>query len=301
MKDIKDFRRYFNEHMRTELLYYERKRKLLVFAILCILGITFAIVVWVLYLSVAAISLFFLIPLFSVYNIIRYLIQQFKAEYKPLVVPLILKFIDDRILYYHKEYVPLDSFLRSGIYPFEPQFYGGEDYITGKIGDVFFEMSELHIQHSMGISNQLEQIFDGIFFHALFSTPFKGHVVIFPRNRWQLFIKTMKEFTLYGGREILDVGDEKFREAFIVFADLGVRYHDVLNKDFLETLNSYLDRERDIYVSFYDTHFFFGIDEPRNLLDASIFSTNLDFELLADFYKELSMLTRLVEDFDLKH
>ena len=302
MQDLKAFRRYFNEYMHGELLKFERKRKWLVFKIMLVLSITLGIVIWVLYISVAAISLFFLIPLFSIISLIRYWVAQFKAEYKPLVVTMVLRFIDERMKYYHKDYIPLDTFIRSGIYPFVPMYYKGEDYITGKIGDVFFEMSELHIHHPMGISGELQHIFDGIFFHARFNTPFRGHVVVFPRSRWQMFIRTMKAFTMYGGREIKDVGDELFKQEFMVFADLGVRYHDVLTPDFVRTINGYhLKSKKDIYVAFHDAHFFFGIEEPRNLLDAEVFSSNLDFDLLALFYEEIYMLTRLVEDFDLKH
>lgn len=301
MQDLQAFRRYYNDHLHTELLNFERQRKRLVWLIVGLGGAFVALSVFVISLGVVALSVFLLIPLYILVTFLRGKIHDFKNTFKPAVINSILKFIDPTLRYYHGDWIPRDTFLRSGIFPFNPEIYKGEDYIMGKIGEVFFELCELEIYHTSTIKGKLIKWFEGIFFHANFHNNAKGKIVLVPRSEWQSFIKTIKGFTKYGGYEVKGLGTPEFQKEFIIYAEKDAHYRELLTPELLATIANYrIHSNKQVYVSFVDTHFYIAIAEPYELLEAHIFFSNLDFDLIAMFYEELYLFTRIVEDFDIR-
>ncbi|MCP4440982.1 MAG: DUF3137 domain-containing protein [Aureispira sp.] len=302
MQDIRGFRRYYNEVLHNQLLEFEKERKKLVAIIMVACGILTVLSAFVAALDVFALTIFLVVPWMVLFQLLRNKAKQFKDRFKPLVVSSVLQFIDPRLKYYHTEYIPKDSFNRSGIFPLDPELYTGEDYIRGQIGEVSFEMCELDVHNTSDTKGKLEQIFEGIFFHANFNTAFKGRIVMIPRPEWQSFIRTMKNFTKYGGYELVDTGHKEFDQEFIVYLDKGVHYKDILTNQLIETINTYhLQSGKQVYAAFKDNHFYMAIDEPYELLEARIFLPNINFEMISGFYEELFLFTRIVEDFDFMH
>lgn len=302
MQDIKGFRRYYNDHLHGELVAFERKRRWVAFLVVLVVGSLVITTITTLAVGIMALTFFLVVPWWVGLQFLRGRIKHFKSLYKPLVVRSILRFIDPRMKYYHDAYIPQDTFDRSNIFRFETQIYTGEDYIMGKIGEVFFEMSELEVHGWVGAQAKMKLLFEGIFFHANFNTPFKGRIVIVPRPEWQLFIKVIKDFAKYGGGELKGIGDESFQKEFMVYIDQGVQYKEVLTPTLLQTINNYhLQSGKKVYASIIDSHFFIAIHEPHELLEAHVLTSNINFELFHAFYEELYLFTRLVEDFDIGH
>lgn len=302
MQDVRGFRRYYNEVLHNELLGFEKKRKKLVAIIMVSSGVLAIFSAFIISLDVFALSIFLVVPWMVLFQLLRNRAKLFKDKFKPLVVSSVLRFIDSRLKYYHTEYIPKDSFNRSGIFPIDPELYTGEDYIRGKIGEVSFEMCELDVHHTSETKGKLEQIFEGIFFHANFNTSFKGRIVMIPRPEWQSFIRTMKNFTKYGGYELIDTGHKEFDDEFIIYIDKGVHYKEILTNQLIETINNYhLQSQKRVYASFKDNHFYMAIAEPYELLEAHIFLPNINFDIISAFYEELYLFTRIVEDFDFMH
>jgi hypothetical protein len=96
-KIVSDFRIYYNKEMSPALQILERKRKRLAgyffFSI-----ILFAVLIYLIFAAhIPALTLFALIPI-TIYTVfVYYRVQNFKAEFKPIVVQLILDFIDKEI------------------------------------------------------------------------------------------------------------------------------------------------------------------------------------------------------------
>ncbi len=253
-------------------------------------------------LDLFALSAFMLIPWFILFRGYRYWATLFADGFKPLVVSLLLQFMDSELTYYHKEFISKDTFLRAAIFPINPEIYSGEDYIMGKIGELFFELCELEIHQTSTVKGKLEKWFDGIFFHVNFNTSFSGRIVIIPRPEWQNFIPVMKDFTKYGGRELTDTGYPGFDKDFLVYIDRDINYKEMLSPELIEMIHDYHNNSgKKVYASFYDSHFYMAINEPQDLLDASLWHSNLNFELIASYYQELSMFTKMVADFDITH
>lgn len=289
--------------MHAKLLVFEQERKRLLFFMFIGAVLLFIATALVLTFNMFALSVFVFIPWGLLFHYYRLLSIAFTDRFKPLVVRSLLEFMDNKLTYYHKEFISKDTFLRSRIFPVNPELYYGEDYIMGKVGETFFEMSELELYNVSEVKAKLEKWFQGIFFHANFNTNFKGRIVLIPRQEWQRFIPVMKDFTKYGGYELVNAGGgAEFDEAFLIYVDRDIHYKDILTAELMATIYGYyISSGKKVYASFYNSHFYMAINEHRNLLEASVLHSNLDFELITAFYKELLMFTELVQDFDIRH
>ncbi|MCH2021452.1 MAG: DUF3137 domain-containing protein [Saprospiraceae bacterium] len=302
MQNSGKLKRYFNEYIHTELLVFERHRKKLLFFMFLGGVLLGAVSFFVFTLDIFALSVFMFIPWGMLFYFYKFQVQVFTDGFKPIVVKLLLKHMNSRLNYYHKEYISKDTFLRSSIFPMNPDMYRGEDYIMGKIGEIFFELCELQIYHNSNLKGKLQKWFDGIFLHVNFNTSFKGRILMIPKSDRQSFFSVMKSYTKYGGHELIDTGNPEFDQEFIVYIDKGVNYSEMITPELITTVYDYYKKNgKKVYASFYNSHFYMAIKEPKNLLEARMFRSNLNFELIAEYYQELNKFTQLVSDFDYQH
>jgi hypothetical protein len=70
----------------------------------------------------------------------------------------------------------------------------------------------------------------------------------------------------------------------------------------IDAFNDYRrETGKKLHIAFADDHFYAAIDEPYNLLEPNLWTSNARFELMVEFYRDLRLLTRLVEEFELFH
>lgn len=301
-EDIGKFRRFYNDHLYRRLVIFEKKRIKLLFSMTIGGVLLLLLTVFILRLEMFALSIFLVVPWFLLVHFYRHQSEIFRAEYKPIVMKGLLEFIEGNLTYYHQEYISKDTFERSRIFPYKADDYQGEDYIMGKIGEIFFELCELEIRHNSKVRKRLDCWFSGIFFHANFNTKFEGRIVMIPRNDWQKFIATMKDYVRHGGYELMNTGNKDFDEAFIVYLDRNIHYKEILTPELLAAILQYrVKTDKKVYASFFNSHFYMAIDEPDNLLNASLLYSNNSFERIVNYYRELRLFTQIVRDFDRMH
>ena len=96
--------------------------------------------------------------------------------------------------------------------------------------------------------------------------------------------------------------NKEFRETFLAYATRDAKVRDLLSTDMQEILVRYREEtEKEIYISFIDKNIYLAITGHRNILEPYLFRSNLSFELVREFYEDLSMLFDIVEDFDKLH
>lgn len=299
MEDVGKFRRFFNNEMHKELMTFEYQRKKLLFFMSVLVLLLLIISVAVGQLAIFVLKLFLPIPWVLLFFLFKNQVNQFKGGFKPLVVQLMLQYMQSDLSYQHQSFVSQDSFERAGIFPVHPEVYIGEDYIMGRVGTLFFELSELKILKRSSINFKMVQWFDGLFFHLNFDHKATGRMVIIPRKERQHFIATFKGLTKYGAYEVDETGFSEFDRLFLVYTDATYPYREMLTKERTDLLLHYYPLARQkVYASFVNNHFYVAINEPRNLLEASIFQSNAKFERILAYYRELNTLTQLVHDFN---
>lgn len=301
------FRIYYNHTIHPELVRLDRKRqrliRLLFFAVLLLVGV----IVFEIYVRIFLLSLFLLLILGVYIAYVLYRMRAFIREFKPHVVKLVLDFIDDDPLmgdlqYEPKGKIPLRRFLRSGIFSTVPAVYEGEDYITGRIGDIEFELCELLVREFSRVRARLDDVFKGIFIHAVFRHAAKGRLLVLPKDEMHLLIDSVREFVASGGQCLDDhyIRDEQFRERFTVYGSRDVRLSALLPVELRDFLAGYRPESK-VYLSIINQHIFVAIANDKDILEPRILQSNVSFELVREFYEDIYSGLQMVYAIDVSH
>lgn len=307
--NIDAFRRYYNTHIFPELQRTERLRKRLLTLIFLSALIIFLILTISAYLGVMLLSLFLIMPITFYIFYLGYQIQKFRQEFKPRIVGLILDFMNDQMNFSNLSYdarqmIPKLLFQQSNIFATRADYYQGEDFIKGMVGEMPFALSELVVRELSTMTNKLQDVFEGVFLHAIFAEEdTKGHIVVWPRRRKHYLTRSIKEFNFTGGmNQDHEINDPFFGEHFLVYATEETHVQGILSEPMQDILGRYVEMTgKDIYLSFIDRHIFAAISEERDLLEPSIFTSNIHFDLIREFYYDIMLVLKIVEVFDQTH
>lgn len=308
MQRIDEFRIYYNHTIHPELLRLERRRKRLLRLIFFSIFLVIALILVGVYLHILPLTLFMLLPI-SFYVVYLFNeVRKFISTFKPQVVNLILDFIDDGVNYGTLKYdpdrsIPKSTFMKSRIFLNNPRQYVGEDYISGKLGELDFEMCELNVREFSRTRNRLNYVFRGVFLHSTFTQPIRGSILILPQKFRQYLSRTIKEFVRKGGYEIEDdLDNELFKANFMTYATPDASVSGLLSPQMQKGIVEYkLKSGKEIYVSFIGREIYIAITEPKDILEPYIFQSNISYDLVKDFFEDIYMLLSIVEDFDRNH
>ncbi|MEL7222990.1 MAG: DUF3137 domain-containing protein, partial [Bacteroidota bacterium] len=272
---LNEFRKYYNTHIYPELRRTERLRKRLLTLIFLSLLIIILVLTLSSYLGVALLSLFLILPITFYIFYLGYRIQQFRQEFKPRIVGLILAFMNNKLnfsdlSYEPKSMIPKLLFQQSNIFATRADYYQGEDFIKGMVGEMPFGLSELVVRELSPMTNKLQDVFEGVFLHAIFAEEdTQGSIVVWPRRKKQYLTRSIKEYNFNGGfNQDYEINNPFFQEYFIVYAEPGTHVQGILSEPMQEALVRYVESTgKDIYLSFINRHIFAGISEERDLLE----------------------------------
>ncbi len=303
------FRRYYNTHIYPELKRTERLRKRLLGLIFFSLLIIFLILVISAYLGVVLLSLFLILPITFYIFYLGYRIQRFRQEFKPRIVGLILEFMNEQLNFTDLSYdargkIPKLLFQQSNIFHTTGSYYQGEDFIKGMVGEMPFALSELVVREMSPMTNKLQDVFEGVFLHSIFAEEdTRGEIVVWPRHKKQYLTRTIKEYNFKGGiNQDFEINNPIFRDLFLVYATPDTHVQGILSEPMQDALVRYVQMAgKDIYMSFIDRHIFTAITEDRDLLEPSIFTSNIHFDLIREFYFDIMLVLKIIEDFDQTH
>lgn len=308
MKRLEEFRKYYNHTIHPELLRMERNRirllRLMLFSAVLFAGLIFI----QFYINIPVVAFMMMIPMGFYIAYLGYRISKFIQDFKPRIMDLILDFIDDglnfgTLQYDQKKFIPKEDFLQSNIFVTSAHYYRGEDHISGKIGEMDFELCELNVREISPVSNRLEYVFTGIFLHATFNEETEGAMVLWPRKLRQFHTRAIKEFTWDGGVNVdHEILNPEFREHFTVYASEDTHVAGILSEPMQEAIIRYIQQTgKEIYLSFIDQEIFAAISEPKDILEPYLLRSNLSFELVHEFFEDIHLVLSIISDFDQNH
>ena len=308
MKQLDEFRIYYNHTIHPELMRMERKRlrllRLFVFSAILVS----AVLILGLIIDILVVTLFLLIPIGFYMAYLLYRLRQFILTFKPNVINLILDFVDDSINYGSLKYtakkkIPKEIFFKSKIFKTDAPYYAGEDFIKGKIGSLDFELCELEVKEFSPVRNRLNYVFKGVFLAAKFNAPIKGKVVVWPKKFRQYLTRSIKAFTWERGFDAsYEILNKKFAKQFMVYATPHTHVVRLVTEDMQKAILKYQKKiGKEIYFSILNQEIFIAITEPKDILEPHIFQSNLSFELVREFFEDIYMILNILEIFDRSH
>lgn len=257
--------------------------------------------IWILQFKIPTLVYFMLLAGILTASLLGWIILKFKQSFKPKVLPVLLSFVHPESIYYSNQFIPVDTFNRSNLFGADPAVYKGEDYIKGFIGTIDFELCELVVRHPSPVRQSMDDIFEGIFMHATFTEYFEGKIVVIPRESWQFQTRVIKSITREGGKKVQDLGGD-FDEIFLAYAWADFNPRHILSEELVDSMVAFArEKRKPLYLSFVNGHIYVAIQEDYDLLEPRLFLPNDDFETMVEYWEDLTMLTNLVMEFDMKH
>lgn len=308
MKRLQEFRIYYNQTIYPELMRIDRQRKRLVQFIFTSLAAIAGIVIAMFFINVIYINLLLILFIGLWLWFLNERRKKFVINFKPRVMALIMNFMNEQPNYSHLAYSPTriigkGDFLGSGLFPSNAEFYRGEDYISGKVGEMIFRMCEIDARGIAIVSNRLQQVFRGLFVHAIFNEPTNGRMYVWPRERKHLYLKMIKQAAFEGCSDVShEIMNPEFNEMFIVYAKHSTHVIGILSEPMQEAIVNYVNKyQRHIFISFKDKQIFAGVTSEIDLLEPNLFQTNVSFDLMRRFFRDVEMALDIIQDFDQTH
>lgn len=308
MRRLEEFRIFYNHTIHPELMRLDKRRKRLLWLLFFSLLFLAGVFIFDMVVGVWLISLLLSLPAGIYISYLAYQIQLFIRTFKPRVVNLILDFIDDSVNYGALSYdakggISKKTFIESMLFGAAPDVYEAEDFIKGSIGSITFELCELNVREESRVRSRLNYIFKGIFFNAVIEESLQGTIIIFPRGYRQYLSRAIREAVSNGAKNIdMMMRHTEFRESFLSYATKDAKVRDLLSEDMQRILVNYRNETgKEIYISFIDKNIYLAVTEHKNILEPYLFRSNVSFELVREFYEDITMLFEIVEDFDKLH
>jgi hypothetical protein len=308
MRQLDKFRIYYNHTIHPELMRMERKRirllRLLIFSGVLLL----TVILFEFYVNILLFTLVLAIPIVFYLIFLGYRIRQFLQTFKPHIMKLVLNFMQEepnigQLKYESEKSLSKGTFFSSKLFVCKPAIFEGEDFISGRVGEMDFELCELNVEENAIVGTGLQNVFKGIFLHAIFAEETSGQVACWPRHLKQYFLRSIKEFTWLDAYNTDDeILYEPFREMFVTYASSNTHVAGILSEPMQEAIVNYCEfTGKEMYFSFLGKHIFLAVTEPRDLMEPYIWRSNLSFELIRSFLEDVSLLLAIVEDFDKTH
>jgi len=298
------FRQFYNHTIYPELYRMERRRKRLWLMLLGMGLLTLLMLVGGVMLGLKGVIMLLLLPIIGYVGWLGNSLRKYVTLFKPRVVRLILDYIDNQMsydtLHYHPEKgISKKAFLKAGLYVTKADDYESEDYISGRIGDVDFELSEVRVGELTGAQSGVRLVFSGIFFKATFNRPVQGAFLIVPKDERARMNKSIKKFNLRGGKQVLVPELAAFNEKFLIYRTFDASVSLVVSLEFCESILNYYNATGEYPAVLISGDGAYAVlPSNKDMLEPSLVSSNLKFEKINDFYSDLTMLLDLIEEID---
>jgi len=310
--DLRDplaqFRVYYNHTIYPELRRMERLRRRLLGLLLAAAFILLGVLIFELLLNIWVVTLILIIPTTLFVFYLGYRIRKFVLTFKPHVMQLILEFMEglpniSALSYDARGGIGKSEFLESQLFITPAPVYEQEDFIEGKVGEMDFRLCELNVRELSKVRNRTNYVFKGVFMHATFVEETNGRILVWPREFKQYLSSTIRNFTFQGGINVdHEIMNDEFRELFMTYALPDTHVVGILSEPMQEAVVHYHELTgKEIYMSFLDEEIYVAITEPKDILEPYILRSNTSFELVREFFEDINLLLRIVEDFDQTH
>lgn len=236
--------------------------------------------------------------------------KKFALIYKNNVIKKLVYSIDEGLSYKPLGGFPKTQYLRSELFKRRPDRYKAEDLVEGTVGQTKICFSEIKSEYKTKSGSGKDRktewhtIFEGIFFEADFNKDFATKTFILPDylERTLGFIGKKLQSLNMGRPPLVKLEDPEFEKYFAVFGEDQVEARYILSTSLMQRLTEFAKKRKlPVYISFVENSVFIAIYEIKNLFEPRIFRTNLNKEMILEYYNMLELVVGLVEDLNLNN
>lgn len=326
MKELSEFKEYYEKSLLNTVVVLEEQRKESVsrfFTYTCVAsGAAGIIGMLILHFITAPENIYantsvIVVLVFTILYIYSFVSSEFVDDFKREAIKKIVSFVDESLVYSGNNYVSESDFIQSGIFRRIPDSFSGEDFVSGRVGDVQVEFSEVSARYKReywayrrgwyGWGSVREAswytIFRGLFFTAYINKRFRGRTIVLRDVAESLLggIGAKIQSLNTGRGQLVKMDDPDFEKFFVVYSDDQIEPRIILNRDLMRKMLVYARKfSRRIYFSFSGSKVYIAIERKRDLLQPRFFRTLLDYGLFQEYFLDLQSLVGIVEGLNLE-
>jgi Protein of unknown function (DUF3137) len=232
-------------------------------------------------------------------------IRLYYQSFKPRIVSALLDFLDNGVNYHHLSYsaegkISKETFLASGLYKCTAEEYEAEDYISGMIREMPFELCELRVADISPVRSGMETVFQGIFIVADFLRPdMRGSLYIMPDVYRKFHAQSARSADLQQARRIENQLLPEFESVFDTYAMASIRPAQVISEDFqLALLKFYRETGRNISISIIHSKIYVALYQTKDLMEPKLWQSNVSFAQISEYLDDLERVFSIVHEMD---
>jgi len=302
---MKDFKSFYETTLLAELTKLEHERKLLArVAILYLLTVVGLLVVshfvnW--FTLFAWIAIGVLAYLFWKNHYPK--IGALNVRYKEEVIRKMVKFIDESLEYSPTKGLPSNEYHRSRFFDRLVDRYRSEDMVSGVLGKTSIQFAEVHTEWKKEFKDKdndkmkltfWRTIFRGMYFVIDFNKKFEGRTTVFPNT-------DLKSVNRSAHGELIKLENPDFNRLFTVYGTDQIEARYILSTSLMQRILDFRNKTGNMYLCFADSLVYIAMPLSRNLFEAYLFISFLDYKRMNDFYSYLMLSTGIVEDLNLNN
>ncbi len=236
----------------------------------------------------------------------------FKRNYKTKVVSKLVQALEPDWNYDEKKHISEEEYINSNLFNQSYEHFGGDDLITGRIGNTEFQCSELHSQNSHRTTDsdgdsktEYTSVFHGFFFVAGFNKKFKGETYLVHgdlEHIAQTFRGPSRPGKPVGSGSFVKLENPEFSKIYAVKATDQVEARYILTPTLMEGLvRIYKSIEMPIHISFVDNKVYFAIRFTEDLFEPKLMKSVLNKKEIQKIQNLLKLNRLLVDELQLNN
>jgi hypothetical protein len=239
-------------------------------------------------------------------GIYKYLIKDYTAQFKSLIIEPLIAEIDAHLSYMPTAHIAKENFIRSRIFTTHPDRLRGNDYIHGKIDGIKIELSDLHAEKKHKDSKgrtSWSTIFQGLFIVCEFNKHFKSQTVILPdsaQNTFGSLIGNWLQANNMGRNELVKMDNIEFEKEFVVYSNDQIEARYILTHTLMAKLLQFKkNSQHPMYVSFLGGNIYMAIEYNKDLFEPSVFHSLLKYKIAMQYIQTLHLALGIVQELQL--
>jgi hypothetical protein len=226
-------------------------------------------------------------------------------QYKEKVIAPMVSFMDDNLSYEPEKSVEYDHFRESRIFLQRPDYYHGDDYISGMFGDFQVEFSEIKVAYEQ--FKQLGQraranwktIFHGIFVVAQLPAETETPIIILS-NRYKkhfgLLGQSIHQHNFRRNLRYVRMNDRLFTQEFAVYAQKTAPARLFLNETFKRKLLRLRNKAgNDVHLSIRGDKLYIAMKLDRNFFDVNPYLSFLSYRRAWRHYYDMVLILEVLD------
>lgn len=309
MRTIEELKTFFQERLYPDLEVLDKERKEVMETVLIYEGVAAVLLAVALFffvqiLGFRRIDVLLVLGFLAMTGLFYLATKQYCSRFKDVVIEPLVKFFDESLIYKKTSYIAQSIYAQSKLFPHHVERYRGDDYVSGTLDKTQLEFSELHTEYSVQTKNgrRWVTIFKGLFFVADFNKNFKGRTIVLPDSAEKTFgaFGSFLQSKNTSRGTLVKMDDPVFEKEFVVYGTDSIEAHYILSSSLMSRIVDFQKKtKKPIHLAFVGSKVFVAISYGKNLFEAKIFKTLLDFSPIEEYFNDLKIAIDIVEDLNL--